>query len=459
MLEQCQIDKIIELFIKDYKTPKEIAKEIGRSSASCIKYLKNAGVFKRRRLVDLQQGIENWTCIKCNLNKSIKDFRRNKGKNASEICKECLNKRHRELRALNPEKEKVSIKKLKDRVRKIVNEFKNSPCVDCGQIYEFYCMEFDHLNNKTLSVSAMITRHWKIERIKEEIAKCEVVCVLCHRLRTIKYRKQHVKDRISIRPKTIKQQKLREELRKFVDSVKASVACVDCNRSFDPCQMDFDHRPGTEKKASVSNFAALGSKKNVEIEMAKCDLVCVLCHRKRTHNRNEYGTRKSRGEFDVREVKRKKSEEISKRNDRIVELYKTMNLTEVGEKIGISGFAVGQILRKRNVTIKGISEVKRSLTLEEDKQIADLYKYGFSASEIVKMYNSNEGAVYSSLERQKVPRRQKARAIVDSNGVVYLSQNDASRKTGIPRPTISSNILGRLKHAGGIRFKRLEDNL
>ena len=74
-----------------------------------------------------------------------------------------------------------------------------------------------------------------------------------------------------------------KELRELYNNLKMK-PCTDCGRCFDPCCMDFDHRPDEIKISSVSKL--LG--KNEEIllaEIAKCDLVCACCHRIRTKKR------------------------------------------------------------------------------------------------------------------------------------------------------------------------------
>lgn len=53
--------------------------------------------------------------------------------------------------------------------------------------------------------------------------------------------------------------------------------------------MDFDHRPGVEKKFKIAAWLARNSAKTdrseVEAEIAKCDVVCANCHRIRTQMR------------------------------------------------------------------------------------------------------------------------------------------------------------------------------
>ena len=65
-----------------------------------------------------------------------------------------------------------------------VNELKKAPCSDCGGRFEPCCMDFDHLPgaDKLMEVSAL--RGSTREKLEAEIAKCELVCANCHRIRT-----------------------------------------------------------------------------------------------------------------------------------------------------------------------------------------------------------------------------------------------------------------------------------
>ncbi|MGK5442453.1 hypothetical protein ACSNN7_11640 [Micromonospora sp. URMC 105] len=62
---------------------------------------------------------------------------------------------------------------------------KARPCADCGVQYPFFAMEFDHREGelKAFSISNA-SNGLSMARLMEEIAKCDVVCCLCHRFRT-----------------------------------------------------------------------------------------------------------------------------------------------------------------------------------------------------------------------------------------------------------------------------------
>ncbi len=75
---------------------------------------------------------------------------------------------------------------LASRNREFINKLKDRPCMDCGVKYPSVCMEFDHRTPrfKYQAVGNLASSHWSIKRIQQEIAKCDLVCSNCHRIRT-----------------------------------------------------------------------------------------------------------------------------------------------------------------------------------------------------------------------------------------------------------------------------------
>lgn len=65
--------------------------------------------------------------------------------------------------------------------------------------------------------------------------------------------------------------------------------CVDCGQKFIASAMEFDHRDATEKVASISALASIGTLQGVVKEILKCDVVCANCHRVRTKQRAKGG--------------------------------------------------------------------------------------------------------------------------------------------------------------------------
>ena len=60
-------------------------------------------------------------------------------------------------------------------------------CADCGYDEDPAALDFDHVSGMKLgAVSRMLNQ--AIDRILDEIEKCEVVCANCHRVRTVSRR-------------------------------------------------------------------------------------------------------------------------------------------------------------------------------------------------------------------------------------------------------------------------------
>jgi hypothetical protein len=67
-----------------------------------------------------------------------------------------------------------------------LTELKEStPCADCGRFFQACSMDFDHLADKSAGISDKVANgKWGMARILAEVAKCEIVCASCHRVRT-----------------------------------------------------------------------------------------------------------------------------------------------------------------------------------------------------------------------------------------------------------------------------------
>jgi hypothetical protein len=90
----------------------------------------------------------------------------------------------RESYLRNRDKVKEDQLSLKQRNRKFVLEYLlDHPCVDCGED-DVMCLEFDHINNKTIEINKMIRNRYSLENIQKEIEKCEVRCANCHKRKT-----------------------------------------------------------------------------------------------------------------------------------------------------------------------------------------------------------------------------------------------------------------------------------
>lgn len=79
-------------------------------------------------------------------------------------------------------------KKLGTPNRVIVQNAKRRGCTDCGGLFAGCVMDFDHLNASTKSFDVCTCRGRSTVKVLEEIAKCDLVCANCHRVRTARRR-------------------------------------------------------------------------------------------------------------------------------------------------------------------------------------------------------------------------------------------------------------------------------
>lgn len=101
-------------------------------------------------------------------------------------------------REANKDRYKALVKKSRDKLkvhkagkdaercranREFVQELKeSSPCADCGEFYPFFLMDFDHIGPKCNNIPKLLGGSRDI--LLREIAKCELVCAMCHRVRS-----------------------------------------------------------------------------------------------------------------------------------------------------------------------------------------------------------------------------------------------------------------------------------
>jgi hypothetical protein len=139
------------------------------------------------------------------------------------------------------------------------------PCQDCGDQYPPFVMEYDHVRGIKRHNIGKMANH-KRERVLAEIAKCDLVCCVCHRIRSHARRQPPQTTKLLV-------------FKAWINEMKAH-PCTDCGRVLPPEAVDFDHVAGDK----VSGIAQMWSwsREKVLAELEKCELVCANCHRIRT---------------------------------------------------------------------------------------------------------------------------------------------------------------------------------
>lgn len=123
-------------------------------------------------------------CVKCEKEKEDKEFVVRKNGRLNSWRKECVRKRAKEYYQNNKEKciNRGKVKNLKFR-QHICNYLKLHPCIDCGE-NDPVVLQFDHREDKKYTISNM--KMMSLEKVDEEIKKCDVRCANCHARKTAK---------------------------------------------------------------------------------------------------------------------------------------------------------------------------------------------------------------------------------------------------------------------------------
>lgn len=130
-------------------------------------------------------------CSKCKQFKEEREFSKcSKRKCGIQVyCKEC-SKNHSKIRfQKNPEPYLARTKISRLAIKSKIDEIKNVPCMDCGNSFPPYVMDFDHISNKEFNIGSD-WRKTSWVKILKEIQKCEIICSNCHRIRTESRRKE-----------------------------------------------------------------------------------------------------------------------------------------------------------------------------------------------------------------------------------------------------------------------------
>jgi hypothetical protein len=152
------------------------------------------------------------------------------------------------------------------------------PCVDCGQS-DTQLLEFDHVKGqKSRDISDLFTWGFNWSTIDAEIAKCEVRCANCHRIKTIEQGRSWRSTQPAKQPAKSYQ---------MVRIYLSTHSCVDCGNP-DIRVLEFDHIHG-RKIDEISHLLSQGyGWSTIEAEIAKCEVRCANCHRLKTMERGKW---------------------------------------------------------------------------------------------------------------------------------------------------------------------------
>ena len=168
----------------------------------------------------------------------------------------------------------------------LLRELRAIQCADCRKSFAPHQMDFDHRPGtvKLFRLTSGASMLRPTAALRDEAAKCDVVCANCHRIRTWqRQRASGMPTNGSSRYIDRKREHWRLQAR-MLERIRAT-PCMDCGLRFPPCAMDFDHRDPGSKRAAVSRMIGRAGTARILDEVAACDIVCANCHRLRTFRR------------------------------------------------------------------------------------------------------------------------------------------------------------------------------
>lgn len=116
-------------------------------------------------------------------------------------------------------------------------------------------------------------------------------CRACH---AVARREHYVRTKdVYVAREIARMRRYREENRLLLHAYLAEHPCVDCGEG-DLTVLDFDHRDPTTKRTEVVRLAAHRPWRVVLLEIAKCDVRCASCHRRRTAR--QFGWRRAQAQ-------------------------------------------------------------------------------------------------------------------------------------------------------------------
>lgn len=252
---------------------RQIAAALRVSLASASSWTRDIPVPTRATPAPPTAPTETAYCTGCDRTLAVAHFHRGQSR-----CKDCRRAYIQERGDLHRRQSRVARDRRRALARAyVVDLLTTGACADCG-VAEPAVLEFDHVGNKTMEVGKLVREAYRLERVKSEIANCELVCANCHRRRTaLRARSWRIDPdwRAGGEARPLRRRNLL-----FIVNHLRAVACADCGER-DSVVLDFDH-VGMKRNGVVQLAYDELSIASLEREIGQCEIRCANCHRRRT---------------------------------------------------------------------------------------------------------------------------------------------------------------------------------
>lgn len=285
--------------------------------------------------------MDNKKCTRCRNTFNISFFIHFINGTETKTCKNCR------MEEIEKKKEKPPV--VRDF---IIKYLKDKKCIICSATE---CLQFDHIDreNKIRNVSCCSN----INQITEELKLCQILCYWCHRIKTYDENKKLLTNVDSSYKRST------TRLKNHVINKKLEIGkCNLCDKIVDELNFmcfDFDHLNHELKIDTVSRLIRRGvSIKNINNEIEKCQLICCICHHKKT-NTIDIENKKEKY-INYNEPIQKNKKHIFKKKKRRVEMLllgKQMEvfstISEASKKMNIDSSSISAVCLGKRKTAGG----------------------------------------------------------------------------------------------------------
>ena len=212
----------------------------------------------------------------------------------SQVCKQHYqNNKHSYMTRIHARDKKV----LQDNRGKLAAYLTGHPCIDCGYT-DIRVLDLDHVRGtKREAIARMVRMGYSWSTIEAEIAKCEVRCANCHRIKTGQtghsWRNFFSSLDERLLPNSVRSKSAIRAMQTRVDNMQklyaylSSHPCADCG-ALDIRVLEFDHVQGVKYGDVGRILTNATSWPRIEAEIAKCEVRCANCHRIKTAERGHW---------------------------------------------------------------------------------------------------------------------------------------------------------------------------
>jgi hypothetical protein len=158
-------------------------------------------------------------------------------------------------------------KRRRERKTALIEE-RGGRCEDCGYSFCIAAFEFHHRDPRTKDFG-IGNFTGSTERLRQEAAKCDLLCANCHRIRHAALERVLVDRAMSL---------IRRERKQRAIALMGGT-CFGCGRDGPAQLFEFHHRDASQKDFGISEDGILRRWEKIVAELAKCLMLCANCHR------------------------------------------------------------------------------------------------------------------------------------------------------------------------------------